>query len=186
MGIGKLRCHVFHVEDLDVGQRFWSQVTGIDPIPSVFPGRSAYLGHADPWSHEVILWKVDESKGTEANRSHVDIWVRDVDAAIDQVIDIGGTLKKAPTIYPRPLSYGDEPAAIDWAVMQDPFGNEFCVISMLSQQESQAVAEAGATAPGDDDHWRAAAGRARRKWWTNQSAADQADHNKQHNHGHTH
>lgn len=186
MGIGKLRCHVFHVEDLEIGQRFWSEVTGIDPIPTVFPGRTAYLGRADPWSHEVILWKVDEPKGTETNRSHVDIWVRDVDAAIEQVTAIGGTVKRPPTIYPRPHSYGDEPALIDWAVMQDPFGNEFCVISVLEPAESQAVAEAGEAGPRNDDYWREVAGRARRTWWTNPAAADDLDDDKEHTHGHTH
>jgi hypothetical protein len=169
MGIGKLRCHVFHVEDLEFGQRFWSELTGIPPIPSVFPGRTAYLGQADPWSHEVILYKVDEPKHTDTNRSHVDIWVRDVDEAIAQVTDIGGSLKRPPTIYPRPNSYGDEPACIDWAVMMDPFGNEFCVISGLSPEESRAVAEAGRAGPGDDDHWREVAGRARRLWWSHEA-----------------
>ena len=104
MGVGQLRCHVFHVEDLDIGQRFWAEVTGLDPIPSVFPGRTAYLGQPDPWHHEVILYKVDTHKGPEANRSHVDIWVRDVDVAIEQVLAIGGSLKRPPTIYPRPGS----------------------------------------------------------------------------------
>jgi predicted enzyme related to lactoylglutathione lyase len=184
VGIGKLTCHVFHVTDLEVGQRFWAEVTGIQPIPTVFPGRSAYLGQADPWRHEVILWKVDEPKGTETNRSHVDIWVHDVDVAIEQIVDIGGSLKRPPTIYPRPHSYPGEPSRIDWAVMQDPFGNEFCLVSVLSPEEARAVAEAGRAGPGDDDHWREAAGRARRNWWTNH--ADNDNHDEEHNHGHAH
>lgn len=183
MGIGQLRCHVFHVNDLEVGQRFWSQVTGIDPIPTVFPGRSAYLGDADPWRHRVILWKVDELKGTAPNRSHVDIWVDDVDVAIERIVAIGGTLKRAPTIYPRPRSYPGEAPIIDWAVMQDPFGNEFCLVSVLNPEESQAVAEAGESGTGDDDHWREAAGRARRKWWTDRAGTDE---HEEHHHGHTH
>jgi len=185
MGIGKLRCHVFHVTDLDIGQRFWSQVTGIEPISSVFPGRSAYLGQADPWHHEVILWKVDEAKGTETNRSHIDIWVDDVDDAIEQIVDIGGSLKQAPTIYPRPRSYPGEPSRIDWAVMQDPFGNEFCLVSPLNRDESLAVARAGEAGPGTDDHWRQVAGRARKTWWPHD--VNNADTNiKEHHHGHPH
>lgn len=183
MGVGKLRCHVFHVTDLDVGQRFWSEVTGLDPIPSVFPGRSAYLGQVDPWRHEVILWKVDEPKEVETNRSHVDIWVDDVDTAIDRIVDLGGSLKRPPTIYPRPHSYAGESSRIDWAVMQDPFGNEFCLVSVLSREETEGVARAGEAGPGDDDRWREAAGRARRKWWTNHT---ETDNNKEHQHGHTH
>jgi predicted enzyme related to lactoylglutathione lyase len=170
MGIGRLQCHVVDVEDLDVGQAFWSALTGIPPIPSVFPGRYAYLGQADPWRQEVILHLVREPKDpARANRSHVDIWVRDVDVAIDEVAAIGGGLKRPPTIYPRPGSYGDEPARIDWAIATDPFGNEFCLISLLSPEESAAVAAAGAAGPGDDDRWREAAGRARRTHWTSRS-----------------
>jgi len=152
---------VIDVDDLDVAEKFWSEVTGIPVIPSVFPGRYSYLGQADPWRQTVILHLVRTRKvAGEANRAHMDIWVRDVDAAIAQIEQIGGRLKRAPTIYPRPGSYGDEPARIDWSVMQDPFGNEFCVISLLTPDESLAVAHA---APGDDDIYRAAAGRAHHK-----------------------
>lgn len=193
MGIGKLRCHVFHVTDLELGQAFWSAVTGLAPIPSVFPGRAAYLGTADPWNHEVILWKVDTEKDTETNRSHVDIWVRDVDRAIDQIVEVGGRLKRPPTIYPRPRSRPGEPARLDWSVMQDPFGNEFCVISMLSPDEADAVAAAGEAADAaavDDDHWREAAGRARRSWWAadGSQATDLSpdDSSKEHHHEHAH
>jgi predicted enzyme related to lactoylglutathione lyase len=160
MGIGKLRCSVIDVTDLAVAEAFWSELTGLPVIPSVFPNRYSYLGQADPWSHELILHLVHSEKGPEANRAHVDIWVRDVEEAIARVEAIGGRLKRAPTIYPRPGSYPGEPARIDWSVMQDPFGNEFCVISVLNAQESRVVAHA---APGDDHHLRVAAGRAHPK-----------------------
>ncbi len=159
MGIGQLRCHVIDVNDLAVAEAFWSEVTGIPVIPSAFPGRYSYLGQADPWRHDVILHLVSTTKGAEANRSHVDIWVRDVDMAIRQIEAIGGTLKKAPTIYPRPHSFPGELPAIDWAVMHDPFGNEFCLVSVLTPEQADAVAKAGEHGPGDDHHWRVVAGR---------------------------
>ncbi len=159
MGIGRLRCHVMDVDDLTVAEVFWSELTGLPVIPSVFPGRYSYLGQADPWRHEVILHLVKTRKGPEANRSHVDIWVRDIDPAIDRVKDIGGSLKRAPSIYPRPGSYPGEPPSIDWAVMQDPFGNEFCLITVLAAEEVRAVEEAYAQGPGDDERWRTVAGR---------------------------
>jgi Glyoxalase-like domain len=81
--IGKLQCHVIDVNDLAVAEAFWSEVTGLP----------------------VILHLVRAEKGPEPNRSHVDIWVRDVDRAIEQVEAIGGRLKRSPTIYPRPGSY---------------------------------------------------------------------------------
>lgn len=42
--------------------------------------------------------------------------------------------------------------------MQDPFGNEFCLVSVLNPAEAEAVAHA---APADDHDYRVAAGRAR-------------------------
>jgi predicted enzyme related to lactoylglutathione lyase len=160
MGIGTLKCAVIDVEDLGVAEAFWSEVTGLPVISSVFPGRYSYLGQQDPWRHELILHLVKAPKTTETNRAHVDIWVRDVEVAIRQVEAIGGRLKRPPTIYPRPGSYVAEPARIDWSVMQDPFGNEFCLISVLTNEESLAVANA---APGSDEDYRAAAGRVRTK-----------------------
>ena len=109
----------------------------------------------------MILHLVRAAKGPEANRSHVDIWVGDVDRAIEQVEAIGGRLKRAPTIYPRPGSYPGEDPLLDWAVAQDPFGNEFCLIRLLDQGERDAVAEAGRRGDGDDARWRSVAARAR-------------------------
>jgi predicted enzyme related to lactoylglutathione lyase len=160
MGIGQLRCHVIDVNDLAVAEAFWSQVTGLPVIPSVFPGRFSYLGQAEPWRHEVILHLVSTAKGSEANRAHVDIWVRDVNSAITRIEAIGGRVKKEPSIYPRPHSYEGESPTIDWAVMQDPFGNEFCLVSVLAPEESKAVTQAAEDADGDDHQWRVAAGRA--------------------------
>lgn len=51
---------------------------------------------------------------------------------------------------------------IDWAVMQDPFGNEFCLVRELTRPEREALAVAAEQGPGDDAHWRAVAVNARR------------------------
>lgn len=48
-GIGTLRCHVIDVDDLAVGETFWSEVTGLPIIGSGWTGRFSYLGRADPW-----------------------------------------------------------------------------------------------------------------------------------------
>ena len=199
MAIGTLRCFVIDVEDLEVGVAFWSKVTGIPQIRSSSEwSNHAYLGYEDEktWKHEIILHRVPTAKASDlgavdaerrldpgANRAHIDITVEDVDAAIAQIESIGGRLKYPPTVYPVPHAYEGARPLIDWAVMQDPFGNEFCLVSILSPEESQAVAEAGEAGPGDDDHWREAAGRARRKWWTNRAGTD---NHEEHHHGHTH
>lgn len=160
MAIGKLMCTVIDVDDLGIAEAFWSEVTGLPVIPSFIPGRYSYLGQPDPWKHELILHRVKTRKGPEANRAHVDIWVRHLDEAIAQVEAIGGRLKRPPSIYPRPGSFPGEPPLLDWAVVQDPFGNEFCLITLLSPEQVQGVEdEARRRGTGTDEDWRAAARR---------------------------
>lgn len=157
--IGSLRAVVLDVTDLSVAERFWSAVTGLEVITSNYTERFSYLGHHDPWKHEMILQLVAKPKGDRSNRCHPDITVADVDRAIEQIVALGGALKKSPSIYPRPRSFPGRAPVIDWAVMTDPFGNEFCLVSELTDEESRAAESA--TQASTDQEWRAAAGRAR-------------------------
>jgi len=176
VAIGKLRCFVIDVEDLEVGAAFWSELTGIQRISSLWPDRFAYLGYQDEttWKHEIILHRVPSSKRSDpaaidaarrldpsANRAHIDIEIDDVDAAIEQIEAIGGRLKYPPTVYPVPHAYDGARPIIDWAVMQDPFGNEFCLVRELTRAERDALAAAAEEGPGDDAHWRSVARAAR-------------------------
>lgn len=160
MAVGEFRCVVINVTDLTAGYRFWSAVTGLEVIgrhESGWHGRFGYLGTSDPWKHEIILQVVDEPKGDASNRVHIDITpANGIDAAIEEITALGGTVKKEPSLYPRPGSHGDEHPAIDWAVMQDPFGNEFCLVQELTDEQAQAAMEA--TWATNDREWRAAAG----------------------------
>lgn len=169
MGIGRLRCVVINVTDLGVAYRFWSAVTGLEIIGSEagWHGWLGYLGTSDPWKHEIILQLVSTSpveagvpSHHRTNPVHVDITPDDgIDRAIEEIIALGGTLKKAPSLYPRPRSHGAEPPVLDWAVMQDPFGNEFCLVQPLTDGQARAAMAAEAST---DEQWRAAAGVARR------------------------
>ena len=47
-------------------------------------------------------------------------------------------MKKAPSLTPAGSFAGKVPT-IDWAVMQDPFWNEFCLVSDLAPGEIKAV-----------------------------------------------
>jgi len=162
-GIGTYRCVVINVTDLDLAYRFWSAVTGWEVIgqtPGGWHGRFGYLGHKDPWKHELILQVVDSAKGVETNRVHIDLTPNEgMDRAIEQIVALGGTVKKAPSLYPRPGSHGDEPPDLEWAVMQDPFGNEFCLVDQLAEHEIRAVLEATRAGASTDLEWRIAAGR---------------------------
>ena len=88
---------------------------------------------------------------------HIDVTPNNgVDQAIRDIVALGGRVKKAPSLYPRPGSHGDQRPLIDWAVMQDPFGNEFCLVDDLSPEQSRAaMAAVDATT---HEEWRVAAG----------------------------
>ena len=180
MAIGTLRCFVIDVEDLEVAAAFWSEVTGLPrmSLPPIASGWTdhAYLGHQDEktWKHEIILHRVSTTKSSDpaaidatrrldpaANRAHIDIGVEDVDDAIEQIEAIGGRLKYPPTVYPVPHAYEGARPLIDWAVMQDPFGNEFCLVRGLTRAEREALELAAEQGPAEDAHWRAVARAAR-------------------------
>lgn len=172
MAIGTLRCFAIDVDDLGVAERFWSEVTGLPVISEDWPGRPSprawrrytYLGTRDPWRHQVILRHVDRRKGEEPNRAHIDITVEDVGVAIEQIIAIGGSLRRGPNIFPRPGMFPDDEPVIEWAVMRDPFGNEFCLVRVLDDEEVAALEAAktdGHDTHGDDAHWVAVARAAR-------------------------
>ena len=160
MGIGSLRCFVIDVDDLDVGASFWSEVTGLPVIGHHwFGGRFSYLGHPEPWRHEVILQLRGGEKGEEPNRAHIDIAPEHgIDDAIGRIVELGGSVRKEPSIFPRPGSMAERSPVIDWAVMRDPFGNEFCLVQDLTREQAVAVLEAASSGVTDDHGFRVAAG----------------------------
>ena len=64
----------------------------------------------------VLLQKVPE-KHKEKNRVHIDLDVSDLDAAVRRVQDLGGHKLRQVSEY-----------GIEWVVMSDPDGNEFCLV----------------------------------------------------------
>jgi len=120
MAIGTLRRFVLDVNDLDVGQRFWTSVTGLQPEFSAWQGQFTGIGSIELGS--VLLQLVPERKTSLKNRAHLDLTVDDVARAVDEVVALGGSVVKPPAFFPS-----DAPR-LEWAVMADPFGNEFCLI----------------------------------------------------------
>jgi len=166
MGVGTLRCVVINVTDLALAYKFRGEVTGLEVIGSETGWHDwlGYLGTKDPWKHEIILQRVDNSPldiqaptAESPNQVHIDITPNNgIDQAIEEIIELGGRAKKPPSLYPRPGSRGDHRPLIDWAVMQDPFGNEFCLVENLTDNQSQAAM--AATEARTDQQWRTAAG----------------------------
>jgi catechol 2,3-dioxygenase-like lactoylglutathione lyase family enzyme len=157
---------VIDVTDLAKAYEFWGAVTGLEVIgyEEGWHEWLGYLGTRDPWKHEIILQLVHNSPveikapdPDSPNQMHIDITPTvGIDQAVAEVIELGGRLKKPPSLYPRPGSRGTDPPEIDWAVMQDPFGNEFCLVIDLTPEQSQAAMAAHDAS--SDVEWRIAAG----------------------------
>jgi predicted enzyme related to lactoylglutathione lyase len=153
------------VEDVAVGRDFWSSVTGLAVAGQDVGAGWAQLepGPVSSTGPVLSLHRATLAKSAAVpNRGHVDITVADVDVAVARVRRLGGSLKVGPAVYPRPMSEADGTPEIDWAVVTDPFGNEFCVIRDLEEDEKAAL-QASSTwhAPADDSTWdqRTLAGR---------------------------
>ena len=111
--VGTLYAITIDVNDLETCARFWSQVLGAD----VLYQNEQYLrlGHKGE-RPTVLLQKVPE-RHKEKNRVHIDLDVRDLDAAVSRVLGLGGHKIRQLNEY-----------GIEWVVMADPDGNEFCLV----------------------------------------------------------
>lgn len=157
MGIGKIYATIVDVNDLDVAEEFWTELTGLETIAD--HGRFRYLGTTEPRKGVMALQLVDRQKGTDPNRVHFDIDVETtIDDAVERVVAMGGSLKKEPNLYPRPGKIDGARPVADWAVMQDPFGNEFCIIAPITREQSEAAMMAYEAGETDDHALRVAAG----------------------------
>jgi predicted enzyme related to lactoylglutathione lyase len=100
------------VADLDRAAGFWSEVLGVRKVQR----KGQYLTFEPLESGiSIYLQKVPERKSAK-NRVHLDILVKDLEAAQKQVEALGGkTLQAISEDGSR------------WVVMQDLDGNEFCI-----------------------------------------------------------
>ena len=122
-GIAKLWKPVINVTDLDEGERFWSAVSGLSP-----QGRHGQFSvldadGADERDGWILLQLVPSGQESFNSGTHVDFRVEDVARAAAEIEAIGGTTVRQPEFY---APEGRD--LLEWAVMRDPFGNEFCII----------------------------------------------------------
>jgi predicted enzyme related to lactoylglutathione lyase len=119
MAVGTFRTFVLDVNNLPVAERFWTSVLGWDlAFSSEDFSRVGKKGEAS-----LLLQLVPEPKGEVKNRGHVDLTVDDVAGAVEEVLELGGGVVKPPGFYPD-----DSDPLLEWSVVCDPFGNEFCLI----------------------------------------------------------
>ena len=128
-GIGKLWKPVVNVTDLDDGERFWSQLTGLTPTgrhgDDETPERFSSLedpdgSDDDPW---MLLQLVPGGDQRWIGGTHLDLWVDDVAEAVRRAEEIGAHVVKSPAPYPS-----SRDPSLEWAVLSDPFGNQFCFV----------------------------------------------------------
>ena len=122
-GIAKLWKPVINVTDLDAGERFWCALSGLSPQSR--HGQFSVLDSDDDSDHDpwILLQLVPAGQISVNSGTHLDFRVDDVVAATKAIVEIGGVVVKPPGTY---LVDGEE--VLEWAVIQDPFGNEFCII----------------------------------------------------------
>lgn len=127
MAIGKFRCVVMNVTDLERGERFWTEVTGLNVQFSAVGHPTPYSRLGDIKSHSILLQLAPEEHPLHPNNGHVDITVESVDVAVEQALALGATLIREKGTYPLDSTK----PYLEWAVMDDPFGNTFCLIKDL-------------------------------------------------------
>jgi len=134
-GIAKLWKPVVNVYDLDEGERFWSALTGLSSTGRHGDENGDQYASLEPAggddSRWLLLQLVPRDQTCWIGGTHLDLRVDDVAAAVRRTEEIGGVTVKAPDFYPP----GDAPY-LEWAIMQDPFGNQFCFVKwpLVSQK----------------------------------------------------
>jgi predicted enzyme related to lactoylglutathione lyase len=123
MAVGALRSIVLDVNDLGEAERFWSSVLGLEVQWPAGEGQFSRIGAKGAGS--VLLQLVPEKKTDLKNRAHIDVTVMAVGRAVEEVVKLGGSVIKEPGLWP------DVDPVLEWAVMADPSGNEFCLIREL-------------------------------------------------------
>jgi len=111
--VGALYSIVIDVNDLEKCAKFWSQVLGAD----ILFQNERYLRLGQKGGRPMLLLQKVPERHKEKNRVHIDLDVPDLEAAVIRVQDLGGRKLRQLSEY-----------GIEWVVMADPDGNEFCLV----------------------------------------------------------
>ena len=111
--VGTLYAITMDVNDLETCARFWSQVLGVD----ILYQNDKYLRLGKKGERPTLLLQKVPEPHKVKNRVHIDLDVSDLDAAVSRVQELGGNKLRELNEY-----------GIQWAVMADPDGNEFCLV----------------------------------------------------------
>ena len=115
---------VLDVGDIEQEAQFWGIMLGETPGPLRGDGGWLTVGSLDSTT-ALILQKVPESKVVK-NRCHMCFIVPDVDEAVSQIVELGG-------------SRVSEPRHGGGVTMTDPEGNEFCIGSFRRTKDGERI-----------------------------------------------
>lgn len=102
--------------DVESLARFWCDATDYKVADSYYP-ILAVLTSDKPNHPRLLILQVPETK-TAKNRLHMEFKTDDLKAEAERIVELGATL-----IAER--EFGET----KWIVMQDPEGNEFCLVN---------------------------------------------------------
>lgn len=107
----------FDCADARALAEFWAAVTGWTVWDGSDETFAAVGGPSRPADAPRLLFnQVPEGK-TAKNRCHLDLHTEDLDAEVSRLLELGATEGEQ-----------HEWGSATWRVMQDPAGNEFCVV----------------------------------------------------------
>jgi predicted enzyme related to lactoylglutathione lyase len=92
---------------------FWAQVVGGEVASDL--GEFVTVRAEGAGVEHLAFGRVPEGKAAK-NRVHLDFRADDRDAEVDRVVALGATVAASRNL-----------GALEWTVLQDPEGNEFCI-----------------------------------------------------------
>lgn len=125
-----IRVHTITVDCTDAAAvaSFWSELLGYEVIPNYTD--SVAVAPADGVGPRLLFTWAGTPKAAK-NRIHLDLRPIDQEAAVDRALQLGARVADVGQT-------GDE----SWVVMEDPEGNEFCILQSEEDFERwQAVAD---------------------------------------------
>jgi predicted enzyme related to lactoylglutathione lyase len=109
-----LRTAIYHVDDIDKGKAWYSEVLGIEP----YFDQPFYVGF-NVGGYELGLQPTESATGEKADGAVAYWGVEDAAAAYQRIIELGATPHEA---------LQDVGEGIKVATVKDPFGNVFGII----------------------------------------------------------
>jgi len=108
---------VLDCQDPEVLALFWTKALRYWRVGTVGP--YVQLGPlAEEQGPELLLQRVPEAKAGK-NRMHLDIRTKDIEEEVERLCELGATLRSDKV----------EEDGVEWFVLADPEGNEFCVVT---------------------------------------------------------